>query len=176
MEMNKCFDSQRLFYRPFQMDDAQTMYRYNNEESRRRWFYFQEPDCLTLNFCIKGIAENMELWSRKLNILEDHFDFAVVLKETGEYIGNVGISKAQREDAEIGYGICEAHQGNGYATEAVKAAVAWGFARLRELGAERKIVGKVEHENWSSRRVLEKAAFAFSHAEKYLSVYELREE
>ena len=171
--MNECFGSERLFYRPFQMEDALAMHRYNNEKSRRRWFYFQEPDCLDLEFCIRGIEENMKMWSRKLNILEDHFDFAVVLKETGEYIGNVGISKAQREDAEIGYGICEAHQGNGYATEAVKAAVAWGFSRLRELGADLKIVGKVEHENWPSRRVLEKAGFTFAHAETYLSVYDL---
>lgn len=49
-----------------------------------------------------------------------------------------------------------------------------GVSRLRECNAELKIIGKVEHENWASRRVLEKAGFTFSYAEKYLSVYELK--
>lgn len=173
MSGNECFESERLLYRPFQMGDAETMVRYNNESSRRKWFYFQEPDCLTLEFCIKEIEKNIALWTREINILEDHFDFAVVLKETGEYIGNVGISGAGREDADIGYGICESYQGKGFATEATRAIVEWGFDKLKELGANQKIVAEIEHENWASRKVVEKAGFTFILAKQYVSVYEI---
>lgn len=174
MNANECFESERLYYRPFQMEDAEAMYRYQNEKSRRKWFYFQEPDCLTWEYCVNLIEKNIFLWSRKINILEDHFDFAIVLKETGEYIGNVGVSGADREEADIGYSICEAHQGKGYATEATKAIVEWGFKRLEEMGAELKICAEIEHENLSSRRVAEKAGLKFAYAKQYVSVYEIK--
>lgn len=173
MDGNLCFESERLIYRPFQMSDAEMMHKYNNENSRRRWFYFQEPDCLTMEYCVREIEKNMALWSRKLNILEDHFDFAIVLKETGEYIGNIGISGACWEDADIGYSICEAYQGKGYATEATKALIEWGFDRLKELGADLKIVAEIEHENWPSRKVAEKSGFTFVCAKQYVSVYKI---
>jgi len=73
----------------------------------------------------------------------------------------------------IGYQISERYQGKGYATEAVKTAVCWGFERLGELGAEKKIIGDVEHENWASRKVLEKAGFALVETQEYLSVYSI---
>lgn len=177
--VNEYFQSERLLYRPFQMDDLQILHRLFNEKSRRRWFYFQEPDCLTLEYALKEIQKNMTIWSRKVNLLQDACDLAIVLKETGEMIGNIGISKfhgpdEELDDIEIGYCIAEAHQGMGHCTEAAKAAVQWGFERLKELGAELKIVGKAEHENWPSRKVLEHAGFSFVCAERYLSVYEIR--
>lgn len=74
-------------------------------------------------------------------------------------------------DVEIGYFICEAHEGRGYATEAAITMTAWGLRHLRQIGAEPKIVGKAEHENWGSRRVLEKAGYAFVKKERYVSAY-----
>ncbi|MDF2844613.1 MAG: putative acetyltransferase, gnat family [Herbinix sp.] len=171
--MNEYFKSERLEYRPYQMKDLPTLVKLRNEQSRRRWFYFQEPDILTEHFGIKSIEDNILLWSRKIDILKEEAGLAIVLKETDELIGFIGLGKCRCNDVEIGYEIGEAFQNKGYATEAVRAAVSWGFARLQECNAELKIVGKVEHENWSSRRVLEKTGFTFLHAEKYLSVYEL---
>lgn len=180
MPINEYFKSERLYYRPFQMEDLQTYVDMCNEESRRRWFYFQEPDCLRTIFWAKGMENNIATWSRRVNLLEDRTGcgLAVVLKETGALIGWVDLTKFhgpedELKDVEIGYHIGEAYEGYGYGTEAAKAAVEWGFTELRRLGAELKIVGKAEHENWSSRRVLEKSGFRFVHAEQYLSVYEI---
>lgn len=168
------FKSERLIYRPYRRDDLHTLVKLRNEESRRRWFYFQEPDILTKETAMKHIEDNIALWSRNVNILKKEAGLAIVLKESSELIGFIGIGKCRCDDVEIGYEIGENYQNNGYATEATIAAMQWGVTCLRELNAELKIIGKVEHENWPSRRVLEKAGFTFSHAERYVSVYEFR--
>ena len=57
--------------------------------------------------------------------------------------------------AEIGYGIREDYQGQGYATEAVNAAVIWA---LQQPGVTR-VEAETEPDNKASRRVLEKCGF-----------------
>ena len=172
--INEYFKSERLAYRPYRLEDVQVLVERAHEESRRRWFYFQEPDCLTSEFWTEVVQKNMEMWSRKINILNEEAGLGIVLKDTGDLIGYVGLGKVRCDHVEIGYRIFEQHQNNGYATEAVKAAVEWGFHELKELSAELKIIGKIEHENWPSRKVAEKAGFAFAYAEEYLSVYEIK--
>ena len=56
---------------------------------------------------------------------------------------------------EIGYGILEEYQGQGYATEAVGAAVHWA---LQQPGMKR-VEAETEPDNRASRRVLEKCGF-----------------
>ena len=56
---------------------------------------------------------------------------------------------------EIGYGILEEYQGQGYATEAVGAAVSWA---LQQPGVTR-VEAETEPDNRASRRVLEKCGF-----------------
>ena len=168
-------ESERLIYRAYTPDDFSVLHRLFNEEARRKWFYFQEPDCLTEEFARRIICENMAVWSRPVNILKDHCGFGITIKETGELIGNVDLVKCRGDEildhVNIGYQIGEKYQGKGYATEAVKAAVQWGFDRLEELGAEKKIAADVEHENWASRKVLEKAGFTFVEAQQHVSIY-----
>ena len=56
---------------------------------------------------------------------------------------------------EIGYGILEEYQGNGYASEAVGAAVNWA---LQQSGVTR-VEAETEPDNRASQRVLEKCGF-----------------
>ena len=101
-----------------------------NEEARRKWFYFQEPDCLTAEFAHRVIRENVAVWSRPVNLLKEHCGFSIVLREKGELIGNVDLVKCRGDEVldhvNIGYQISERYQGRGYATETVNAAVRWG--------------------------------------------------
>ena len=57
--------------------------------------------------------------------------------------------------AEIGYGILEEYQGQGYAAEAVGAAVNWA---LQQLGVTR-VEAETALDNRASQRVLEKCGF-----------------
>ena len=56
---------------------------------------------------------------------------------------------------EIGYGILEEHQGQGYATEAVGAAVIWALSQPDVTRVE----AETEPDNRASQRVLEKCGF-----------------
>ncbi len=58
--------------------------------------------------------------------------FSIVLRGTGEWIGRAGPNHPEGWPApEIGYGLLPAHQGRGYAREAVLAAAAFAFDTLR---------------------------------------------
>ena len=60
--------------------------------------------------------------------------------------------------AEIGYGISEEYQNNGYATEAVRAGLDWAFAHT-EVNA---IEAETDPDNTASKRVLEKCGFVLN--------------
>ena len=57
--------------------------------------------------------------------------------------------------AEVGYGLLEAHRGRGYATEALRAAVAWAMSHPDVLALE----AETEPDNAASQRVLAKCGF-----------------
>ncbi|MDZ4860012.1 MAG: GNAT family protein [Candidatus Hydrogenedentes bacterium] len=82
------------------------------------------------------------------------FQVAIVLRGTQELIGNCGIRKARADahEAELGYEIAPEHWGRGYATEAARAMVEFGFGTL---GLHR-IAAWCVAENAGSARVLEK--------------------
>jgi ribosomal-protein-alanine N-acetyltransferase len=61
------------------------------------------------------------------------FQLAVVLKSTQQLIGNCGIrmEAADAHEGDIGYELSPQHWGNGYATEAARTIVEFGFTQLR---------------------------------------------
>ena len=96
----------------------------------------------------------------------DHlpFVFAVQLKETGELIGDTGVSEVegQPEAVEIGYQICEKYSGRGLATEVLNAMTEFSFAKFNATIS----YGRVVHGNAASARVLEKAGYMFVNEEQ----------
>jgi ribosomal-protein-alanine N-acetyltransferase len=61
------------------------------------------------------------------------FQFAVVLQDNQRLIGNCGIrlKSADAHEADIGYELAPDYWGRGYATEAARAIVAFGFTELQ---------------------------------------------
>ncbi len=82
------------------------------------------------------------------------YQLAVILKATGQLIGNCGIrmEAADAHVADIGYELDPGHWGHGYATEAARAILDFGFA---ELGVHR-IWSWCIADNVSSARVLQR--------------------
>jgi RimJ/RimL family protein N-acetyltransferase len=60
--------------------------------------------------------------------------------------------------AEIGYGISDQYQNNGYAAEAVRAVLEWAFSHPEVIAVEAETVP----DNIASKRVLEKCGFALN--------------
>jgi RimJ/RimL family protein N-acetyltransferase len=82
----------------------------------------------------------------------------VELKQTAEVLGVAGLVHLQDgPEIEVGYRFIERHWGNGYATEAAQAALAFGFDELRLD----RIVAVTLPDNHASRRVLEKCGLTF---------------
>lgn len=82
----------------------------------------------------------------------------VVLKETGESIGMCGLIKRdQLDDVDLGYAFLPRFWGKGYAVEAAKATLEFGW---QTVGLKR-IVAITDPANTPSNRVLEKLGFVF---------------
>jgi RimJ/RimL family protein N-acetyltransferase len=79
--------------------------------------------------------------------------WAVEIKDGAPFIGFVGLSKPEfRDDIEIGWRLAPSAWGHGYATEAARAAVAFGFTTL----ALPEIVSFTVPANLPSQRVMER--------------------
>jgi RimJ/RimL family protein N-acetyltransferase len=83
--------------------------------------------------------------------------FGIELLATGELIGNVGLHHffEQNRRCEIGYALGSKYWGQGYATEALRAAIRYGFDAL-DLN---RIEADIDPRNVGSARVLEKLGF-----------------
>ena len=97
---------------------------------------------------LDGCLRHPERW--------DWYAMWMIEEKDGMHIGDLCF-KGLRGDgsAEIGYGILEAFQGQGYATEAVQAACRWAFGHTEVTSLE----AETDAGNAASQRVLEKCGF-----------------
>lgn len=91
-------------------------------------------------------------------------------RDTGETIGDLCFKGKPNEcgEVEIGYGVAPAFQGQGYASEAVQAALNWAFSDNRVYF----VLADAEPGNAASKRVLEKLKFSPAGERNGLSLYE----
>lgn len=86
--------------------------------------------------------------------------WGTILKETGEFLGWCGLRFMEDlGGTDVGYRFHRRHWGQGYATEAARASVVYGF---EQLGLE-TILGQSAKENVASIRVLEKIGLQYWH-------------
>jgi len=80
------------------------------------------------------------------------FQFAIRLRETGEFVGDLGLHFVDADTVEFGVTLSPGHQGRGLAAEAVRAALALVFG---ELGRHR-VFASVDPRNLACVRLLER--------------------
>ena len=103
-------------------------------------------------------AAYTEMLSGSLAHLEQWNWYAIwmIELEDGTHIGELCFKGLdEKEVAEIGYGILESYQNQGFATEAVQAVVTWAFGESDVMAIE----AETDANNIASRRVLEKCGF-----------------
>lgn len=139
-------ETPRLLLRKFTPDDADALEKVIGDPVAMVWYAapFDREGVET------WIRRNLDRYER-----EGHALWALVLKSTGEMIGDCGCVTQEVEDQtaiEIGYHVRRDHWGNGYATEAARACIDFAFEKL---GAPR-VISMIRPGNINSRRVAEK--------------------
>jgi [ribosomal protein S5]-alanine N-acetyltransferase len=148
--MKVLFQSERLLFREFTLNDAELLYELNSDAEVTK--YVHEPP--TTRESAREILKNiiMPQYERKLG------RWAVHLKYTEEFIGWSGLKYlAEREEIDLGYRFKKQYWGNGYATEAAKTCISYAFEHL----ALHRVVAKAHIENLASLHVIEKCGMNF---------------
>ncbi|WP_193726844.1 GNAT family N-acetyltransferase [Paenibacillus guangzhouensis] len=135
-------ESKRLVVRQFKPEDWRDLHEYLSQESVLEY----EPGTVSNEEECKSIAKERS---------KDNLFFAVCLKDTNKMIGHIYFS--QKEPREfltwmIGYIFNPSYYGQGYATEACRRILKYGF---EELGAHR-VIALCNPENIASWRLLER--------------------
>lgn len=158
MQNEKVIYTERLILRPWHSDDAAALFRYASDERVCRLAMWPRHTSVEM--------------SRK--VIEDIFmpnphSFAIVLKETGEPVGCIGLVPQGAEhyalgssEREVGYWIGYEYWSCGLTTEALGAVVGY----CREALYLRSLLITTDARNIASQRVAMKCGFR--HVEDYI--------
>ena len=151
--MSIILETERLILREYTEADAPAFFRLNSDPEVMRYVPDEE---------MKTVDEAREILIT--HPLADYRNrgygrWACILKTTGEHIGFCGPKYLPEiSDVDLGFRFTPANWGKGYATEAARACVNYGFSRLNFD----HIVGLAEADNHASIRVLEKVGMQFT--------------
>ncbi|RVT75260.1 N-acetyltransferase [Flavobacterium sufflavum] len=149
--MNTTIETERLILRELLPTDDEGMYRLDSNPNVHK-FLGNQP--------IISIEESRQYidYIRNQYVKNGIGRYAVILKETNEFIGWSGIKYiTERENGhinfyEIGYRFIEEHWGKGYGYESAKAWLDYGFKTMKI----QTIYASANIENLGSRKILEK--------------------
>ena len=156
-------ETERLVMRELAAGDAQAFYTLNSHPEVMR---------LTHDTPLRSAEEAEQAIARYPDFDEIGYGrWGCVLKESGALIGFCGLKYLRDLDVtDVGYRFLPEHWGQGLATEACGACIAFGFD---VIGLER-IVAFVLPENAASIRVLEKVGFEREGEQHYDGVQAIR--
>ena len=146
-------ETDRLLIRPFKPDDAESILSNwaGDEEVQKN---YGEPVYDSLEK-VQGLIQ------KYITAYNSDFTFrwAVIEKESGECIGQIAYFLVDKAGSwgEIEYCIGRAYQGKGYATEATKAIIRYGFDKI----GFNKVQICVRPSNIKSKKVIEKCGFEY---------------
>jgi [ribosomal protein S5]-alanine N-acetyltransferase len=149
--MNFKLETERLILRPLEMSDAEGMFLLDSNPNVH--LYLGNNPVKSLEESI-GYIENIQNQYKENGIGR----FAVILKESGEFIGWSGIKFITEEENnhnnfyEIGYRFREEFWGKGFAYESAKAWYDYAFNELK-VGI---LYASAHIDNTGSRKILEK--------------------
>ena len=128
-------------------------------------------DAGTMQFWVNGFDATADATRIRVEAMLQHWtdhgfgDWAVQEKASGEVIGICGLHYIERmTDVNLGYAFRKASHGKGYATEASRAALSYGFDRLML----KRIVAVIDPRNAPSIRVAEKCGLQLWQETKWM--------
>ena len=149
--MEVVFTSERLFFRKFTPDDHDLIYQLNSDPEVTKYVHEEET---TIDRAKTILTENI----LPQYTLYNHGRWAVHLSTTKEFIGWCGLKyRSEIEKVDLGYRFMRKYWGLGYATEAAKRTLQYGFINLHL----EEIFGAAHIENAASLQVLQKVGMKF---------------
>jgi [ribosomal protein S5]-alanine N-acetyltransferase len=144
-------ETERLLFRKFTIDDAELIYDLNFDPEVTK--YTKDP--ITDVGHARKVLEEVIL---PQYALYGHGRWALLLKENGEFIGWCGLKyRPELDEIDLGYRFKKKFWGKGYATEAAKASIDYGFGKLNL----KTITGRALPGNDASVKVLEKCGMKY---------------
>ena len=157
---NKIVKTERLCLRPFSKEDLNAYAEIMGDHEVGKWF----P---------KGTGYTREEAEKSLDSILKHWDnhgfgiWAMTGKERESLLGRCGLNLiTETSEVELDFVVARSFWGRGYATEAAKAALAYGFDVIG-LG---RIIALAKPENISSRRVIEKTGMRYVKNAEYWGI------
>lgn len=144
-------DTERLVLRPFELSDAESVFR-NWMSDRELQLMYQEPACSTVDEVKTLLSEYINKY--KTN---QYYRWAIIEKTSGECIGQIAFYVIYQRTGTVEYCIGRDFQHKGYATEALKAVIEYGFERIKlhRIEADRR------SDNIKSGKVIEKCGLQY---------------
>ena len=139
-------ETERLLLRHFVLDDVDALARVISDPETMRYY----PAPFDRQGVVDWIQRNLRRYAA-----DGHGLWAMVLKESGDLIGDCGLTRQRVEgidEIEIGYHLRRDHWGKGLATEAAQACRYYGFAHLKVD----RLISLIRPDNAPSRRVAER--------------------
>jgi RimJ/RimL family protein N-acetyltransferase len=146
MTTNIVYETGRLVLRQFRDDDLDALFAVIGDPITMQYY----PHTFTRKDAEEWLGRNLRRYA-----LHGYGLFAVVLKTTGEMIGDCGLVQQQIEGLsllEVGYHLRRDQWGKGYATEAARATMGYAFQTLNVA----KLISLIRPDNLPSRRVAER--------------------
>jgi len=147
--VNPLIETPRLILREFTVDDAYKIWELNSDPEVIK--YTGDPP-----------FENVENARDFLNNYKDYENngfgrWAVIKKVSNDFIGWCGLKLNEQNLIDLGFRLFKREWNKGYATEAAKACLEYGFMVLNK----KEIIGRVAMKNTGSIKVLEKLAMEY---------------
>ncbi|KOU76421.1 acetyltransferase [Streptomyces sp. MMG1533] len=141
----------RLLLRTVDPQDTDAVYAAAQDPDIRRWTSIPSP---YLPEHAQSFTEQLvhEGWSDGSMLT-----WGIFLPEGEDLVGMLSLTMRSLSAAEIGFWGTKEHRGNGYVTEAARAAVRWAFTHL----SIDRVEWRAEVGNEPSRAVAERAGFTF---------------
>ena len=153
--MDVVIETDRLLFRRFTEDDAPLLYDLNLDPEVIRYTHDPLTDVEHARKVLKEVILPQY-------ILYDHGRWAVHLRSGLEFIGWCGLKYfSETNEVDLGYRFKRKFWGNGYATEAARGCIEYGFDILKL----HRIVGRALPANLASIKVLEKCGMKYLHEE-----------
>ncbi|MGD9487379.1 MAG: GNAT family N-acetyltransferase [Calditrichaceae bacterium] len=147
--MKYIIETERLFLREFKSSDAEKMYELNSDP---------EVIKFTGDLPFKSIESAKEFIENYSDYkLQGYGRWAVITKDSNEFIGWCGLKYNEENFTDIGFRFFQKIWNKGFATEAAKATLEYGF-NILNLD---EIIGRASTDNKPSIKVLEKLKMSF---------------